>query len=92
MESAVQKYIELLGLPVKEKVTGVEGVVTSVSFDLYGCVQCCVDRGFDKDGKERLAWWFDHKRLEVKGKKPVMEQPFFQQPGTERGPAEKPLP
>ena len=31
--------LELLGLQVRDKVTGFAGVCESVSYDLYGCIQ-----------------------------------------------------
>lgn len=42
-------YMELLGRHVTDRVTNFQGVVTSVSFDLYGCVQCVV-YPYAKDG------------------------------------------
>jgi len=47
----VKKHLSLLGLKVKDKVTGYTGVVASIGFDLYGCVQAIVNPGMDKDGK-----------------------------------------
>lgn len=32
------KHIDLLGLKAEDKVTGFKGVITTLSFDLYGCV------------------------------------------------------
>ena len=34
--------LKLLGLKVKDKVTGFTGIITSVSFDLYGCIQVII--------------------------------------------------
>jgi hypothetical protein len=34
--------LKLLGTKVRDVVTGFVGIVTSVSFDLYGCVQAVV--------------------------------------------------
>ena len=47
----IKKHLDLLGLKVKDRVSDFEGVVISISFDLYGCVQADV-RPFttDKDG------------------------------------------
>ena len=87
----MQKYLDILGKKVRDRVTLAEGVVTSVSYDLYGCVQVVVDRGFSKEKPdERLTMWADFKRLEVLEAKPVMEQPVFGDPGVEAGPADKP--
>ena len=85
----VKKTIEaLLGRKVKDKVTGQEGVVTSISFDLFGCVQAVVDPGIDKDQKRIDSHWMDTHRLVVKKGKPVMELPTFQY---DTGPADKPI-
>jgi len=70
-------YISKLGLRVKDKVTGFTGVVDSISFDLYGCVQATINPGMDKDGKLKDTRWFDIERLEYKSTKPVMKQPDF---------------
>lgn len=71
------KGIELLGLRVRDRVTGSVGVVTSVSFDLYGCVQGLLDPPTGEDGKKGERWWYDTKRLEVLDSTPIMELPDF---------------
>lgn len=85
-------YMKMLGLKVKDKVTGLTGVVTTVSFDLYGCVQMVVMPSRDKDGKAVDGSWCDYKRLEVLDPKPVMPVPNFAATvaGTENGPSAKP--
>lgn len=86
-------HLAKLGFKVKDKVTGIEGVITAVSFDLYGCVQTIVDRGLDKDGKKHESCWFDINRLELISKKPVMAIPDFIEGAVaegRKGPAEKP--
>lgn len=87
----IQASLEFLGYPVKDKVTGQTGVVTTIGFDLYGCVQAIVHPGQDKDGKLLDPLWFDVKRLEKTGKR-VMAAPSFAsiKTGTEQGPAERP--
>ena len=49
--NAYEQHFKLLGMKVKDKVTGYSGVVTSLSFDLYGCVQAVITpiTGKDKD-------------------------------------------
>jgi hypothetical protein len=75
----MKEYMKILGLNVRDVVTGFEGVATSISFDLYGCVQVVVSPpGIDKDGKPFIGHWFDHKRLVILGYKPVMEVPSFE--------------
>ncbi len=91
---AIQKHISKLGLKVKERVTGIEGVVTSVGFDLYGCVQALGHPGTDKEGKILDQHWFDIARLEVLDGIPVMQQPnydFGLQAEGLQGASEKPI-
>jgi hypothetical protein len=71
-----KKHLRLLGLKVKDRVTGYEGVVSSVSFDLYGCMQALLMPEFQ--GKETPdSRWFDANRLEVICDTPVMDPPNF---------------
>lgn len=89
----VQKHLKLLGLKVQDKITGAKGVVASISFDLYGCIQAVITPEVTKDGKQQDSHWCDVRRLVVKGKKPVMEVPNFDfGPMAEgrKGPADKP--
>lgn len=73
----MKKYMDLLGLEARDVVTGYTGVITTVSFDLYGCVQVVVTPKY-KEGKDDIVGrWFDSKRLTVLSKKPVMEVPSF---------------
>lgn len=90
----IQKHLELLGLKVEDRVTGYKGVVTTISFDLYGCIQAVVNPATIKDGKTVESQWFDVNRLKVLSAKPVMERPNFvfgPQAEGKQGPAEKPL-
>ncbi len=66
-----------LGRKVKDRVTGFTGVVTSISFDLYGCVQGWVVPQLGEDGKVRDSSWFDLNRLQILKKEPVLEVPTF---------------
>ncbi len=89
----VQKHFELLGMPCKDRVTGLTGVVTSVGFDLYGCVQAIVHPGLDEKGLLRDTIWFDIARLEITSDTPVMDRPNFEYGYVaegRKGPAEKP--
>lgn len=74
--------ISLLGHKVKDLVTGYEGVVDSVCYDLYGCIQAGVRRqGMnEKEGKPYDGLWFDIKRLEIMSLLPVMSVPDFNRP------------
>ena len=73
----IKKHMELLGMKVEDKVTGFKGVVTSLSFDLYGCIQTVVQPPAGESGKQEASHWFDVTRLTVTGEKPVMDLPDF---------------
>lgn len=86
----IQESLALLGQSMKDRVTGFKGMVSSVSFDAYGCVQVILSPPVGKDGKPGEGFWFDVKRL-VKDGKRVMDAPNFGVNfGTEQGPAAKP--
>jgi hypothetical protein len=74
----MDKYLELLGYEVKDAITKFTGVVVSVTFDLYGCVQAYVIPKADKTGKIGDGNWFDHKRLTKVSSNPVMAVPHWQ--------------
>lgn len=73
----MNEYLAILGKKVSDRVTGFQGVATSVSFDLYGCVQVVVSPEKDIAGKIPGADWFDHKRLFTISETPVMDVPTF---------------
>jgi hypothetical protein len=86
----MKEHFKLLGFKVRDAVTGFEGVVESISFDLYGCVQAIVRPGLDKKKPNDLGagHWFDTKRLSAIGKVPVMAIPTFSEvPGGSEKPA-----
>ncbi len=92
----LKKHVDMLGFKVIDKVTGFEGVVSSVGFDLYGCVQVVVTPPVTaKDGKLEDSRWFDIQRLRVVEGERVMAVPSFDALATPdgvhtKGPAEKP--
>lgn len=93
MNINVNNHLSMLGLKVRDRVSGYTGTITSVGFDLYGCIQAVVHPGIDKEGKLGDPCWFDIARLEVTDKKPVMALPNFEfGPVSEgqKGPSEKP--
>ena len=65
----------MLGMKVRDRVTGFKGMLSSVSFDCYGCVQGLVTPPV-LIGKLQELQWFDMKRLEVDGQR-VMPSPMF---------------
>lgn len=84
----MNEHLGLLGLKVRDVVTDFSGVVTSVAFDLYGCVQAVVTPPAEDVDKESLGRWFDTKRLRILAPDPVMPQPTFASvPGPEPKPA-----
>ena len=95
--TGAEAHVDLLGKEVKDRVSGFEGTVVTVSFDLFGCIQAIVKPPVDKDGKLGDGHWFDIHRLEVTNHKRCMDRPLFRQteygatPEThQHGPADKP--
>jgi len=77
MMDAVKVHMDLLGKQGRDKVTGAKGVITCVSFDLYGCIQLVLTPRVKKDGKPEVGTWFDVTRIEITDKKPVMDLPDY---------------
>lgn len=87
-------HLNLLGLKVMDRVTGFKGVVQTVAFDLYGCIQAVVAPEANKDDKLEDSHWFDVKRLKVLDKTPVMDIPDFDAGYVaegKKGPSDKPI-
>jgi hypothetical protein len=78
-----------LGKKIKDRVTGATGVVTSVSFDLYGCVQAVVVPPLNEKGELLGGKWFDVSRLEIEDDARVMPLPAWEDIS---GPEAKPIP
>lgn len=92
---SVKQHLQLLGTMQKDVVSEIEGMVSSISFDAYGCVQAVLSRKANKKtGEIPDGRWVDVKRLRDLGKDRVMQVPAFAEMpvGAEAGPAEKPLP
>lgn len=81
----------LLGLKCRDKITGIEGVVESICYDLYGCIQGCIrPYGTKKDTQEpHDGRWYDVSRFEIIDNVPIMPVPDFVTDAP--GPADKPL-
>lgn len=73
----LKKHLDMLGMRVEDRVTGFKGVVSSIGFDLYGCIQAIVNPGVGTDGKPQDSHWFDVNRLEITSTEPVMRRPAF---------------
>jgi hypothetical protein len=72
-----EKHISILGFEAEDKITGFSGVITSMSFDLYGCVQAIITcKELDKDNKP-INGWYDVTRLTITSTKRVMKIPNF---------------
>lgn len=74
---SVHNQLNLLGKRVTDVVTGFSGIVTSICFDLYGCIQATIHPGIGEDGKMREQHWFDISRLRIESDEPVMNRPDF---------------
>lgn len=89
------KHIELLGLKAEDKITGVKGVITTVSFDLFGCIQVILSARVRKDGTCPDSSWLDVSRLKLLSKGRVMATPDFDKGHIaegKKGSANKPIP
>ncbi len=73
----IKEHLDLLGLKVKDSVTGFDGVVSTISFDLYGCIQAVVTPPMTDVGELKDGRWFDITRLIVIDNNPVMITPDF---------------
>ena len=92
MKINVFDHLERLGQNATDRVTGLSGVVVSISFDLYGCVSALIHPGLDEKGGMKDQLWFDISRLRSGGF-PVMQPPDFIAGDIaegKKGPAEKP--
>ena len=62
----IQEAINLLGYEGKDKVIGFEGIVESVSFDLYGCIQLWMKpTSLKEDGSQKEGGYFDISRIVI---------------------------
>lgn len=93
MTRQIEAALATLGKSGRDRVTGQPGVITSVSFDLYGCVQVILNPGVGPDGKIIDSSWYDLVRIEIDEKKPpVLANPFLAAAAPEKGPESKPAP
>jgi hypothetical protein len=73
----IKESINTLGRKAVDKVTGYAGVITSISFDLYGCVQAIVTPPVTTDSQPDCGKWCDMNRLDISDDTPVMPVPDF---------------
>lgn len=86
----INEALALLGTRQRDKVSGLDGVVISISFDLSGCIQAALSPPVDKDGKLSQSTWFDLGRLAVSGEPALDPFPFAVEREAVAGPADKP--
>lgn len=90
-----KNHLQILGLPVRDKVTKFRGFASSVCYDLYGCIQVAITPEVDSAGKRGDTNWYDIARLEILGDKPVVPLPDYSKGYVaegRKGAAEKPAP
>ena len=88
-----RKHIDLLGFNAEDKITGFKGVIDSVCFDLYGCIQVSLKPPIDKEGRIPETYWFDVTRVKINTGKRIVEMPNFYEGYVaegKKGPADKP--
>ena len=56
---------EMLGKPAKDKITGLQGIITAKVVYVSGCIQYCIQPPIDKDGKLVESNYFDEGRIEI---------------------------
>lgn len=90
----VSEHLALLGKTIVDKVTNFSGIASSVSFDLYGCIQVAITPPVDKDGKLVDGRWVDINRVKVVTEDRVMPIPAYAPTPAKHthGPADKPAP
>ena len=62
-----------LGIPVKDKITDFEGIITGVASYLTGCDQYLIQPPA-KDGEYKDGRWFDEGRLKETKKKKISKK------------------
>jgi len=90
-----ERHINLLGYRATDKITGFSGVIETVGFELYGCVQVILKPPMDNEGKIPDARWFDVTRLDVDTSERVVPVPDFKSgyvaEGRKRAAHDKPI-
>jgi hypothetical protein len=60
----MKKYKDF-GKQGRDKVTGFVGLITAVTYYMYGCAQVYLNPPIDKEGKKQEGGWFDEGRIEI---------------------------
>ena len=77
-----------LGDRVKDRISGLKGIVTGVTYFLYGCTRMTLQPEEAKDGKPADGFWVDEPQLELV-KKGIVRPTH---PALQATPAEQPVP
>jgi hypothetical protein len=72
------RHLLLLGKQGQDKVTRLKGTITSLSYDLYGCIQVILTPQLDKKGELPNPGWLDVSRIEITNHESVMPMPDFE--------------
>jgi hypothetical protein len=95
-KTTAEAALDMLGHRATDRVTGFTGVISSMCFDLYGCIQVLLTpKAKDDADKIEQGPWFDVNRLQLLDEAPVMDRPAFRAPelkptAYQHGAAEKP--
>lgn len=80
---------DMLGMTVRDKITGFKGVVTGEVNYLTGCNQVLVAPPLGGDGALRGSEWFDVQRVEVDHAFPAIQLDNGPNPGCDRAPPKR---
>ena len=72
-------HLDMLGKAGIDAVSGFSGIVTTISYDLYGCVQAVLTPKADKKEGIRDGHWFDIARIKITNEKTVLRVPDFKE-------------
>lgn len=71
--------VNLLGYEGKDRITKQSGVISSIAFDLYGCIQVLLTPlKVENNTDIKVQGWFDINRIEIKKGKKIMEAYYFE--------------
>ena len=66
MKTMSPEYIDWLGREAIEALTGATGTITSISYDLTGCIQAFIDPcRVLESGEKAQGSWFDTDRIRI---------------------------
>jgi len=78
-----------LGMKVRDRITGFEGIITGHVVYISGCNQDLVNPRVDADGKLRDSQWFDEQRLELVPGETVVVLDNVETPGCDAEPPKR---